>query len=85
MSIETPRSISVGGQSTISNARQLADALATNLDKEKEEMFRNLQKRREQAEQKLQEVRAESILFFYLCLFILYRISFYYRFRPRKN
>lgn len=53
--VQTPRTVSVGG-SIVSNARQLADALANNLEKEKEEVFKSIQKRREDAERKLQEV-----------------------------
>jgi hypothetical protein len=34
----------------------LADALASNMEKEKEEMFKNIRKRREDAEKRLQEV-----------------------------
>ncbi len=53
--MHTPRSISVGG-TAISNAKQVADELALNLEKEKEEVFKSIQKRREDAEKKLQEV-----------------------------
>jgi hypothetical protein len=56
--VQTPRSVSVGG-SVVSNARQLADALANNLEKEKEEVFKSIQKRREDAERKLQEAAKE--------------------------